>query len=75
VDITELSKEEALRQFEERVVLAAQAAHPGCGDGCDQRALDVDSARALFQFDSEIRRTTMPFKIAFTLRIVLRDPP
>ena len=29
-----------------------------------------DSARTLFQFDSETPSTTRPFKIAFTQRIV-----
>ena len=44
MDVTELiNKEEALREFEERVVLAAQAdASRGLGDGYrHERALDV----------------------------------
>ena len=58
VDVTELmKKEEALREFEERVVLAAQAAHLGVWE-MDPGTNEVwmsDSARALFQFDSETR--------------------
>jgi PAS domain S-box-containing protein len=57
LDITELlGKEEALREFEERVVLAAQAAHLGVWE-LDTATNDVwmsDSARALFQFDSQM---------------------
>jgi two-component system, LuxR family, sensor kinase FixL len=56
VDVTELMrKEEALREFEERVVLAAQAAHLGVWE-MDPGTNEVwmsDSARTLFQFDSE----------------------
>src|SRR5882724_2599571 len=58
VDITELrSKEEALREFEERVVLAAEAAHLGVWelDTATNEVWMSDSARALFQFDSETR--------------------
>jgi PAS domain S-box-containing protein len=58
VDVTELMrKEEALREFEERVVLAAQAAHLGVWE-MDPGTNEVwmsDSARTLFQFDSETR--------------------
>jgi PAS domain S-box-containing protein len=56
IDITELlSKEQALREFEERVVLAAKAAHLGVWElSIATNELWVsDSARALFQFDSE----------------------
>src|SRR4029077_15263275 len=52
VDVTELlSKEQALRQFEERVVLAAQAAHLGVWemDPATNELWMSDSARALFQ--------------------------
>jgi two-component system, LuxR family, sensor kinase FixL len=58
VDVTELMrKEEALREFEERVVLAAQTAHLGVWE-MDPGTNEVwmsDSARTLFQFDSETR--------------------
>ena len=58
VDVTELMrKEEALREFEERVVLAAQAAHLGVWE-MDPGTNEVwmsDSARTLFQFDPETR--------------------
>ena len=58
VDVTELMrKEEALREFEERVILAAQAAHLGVWE-MDPGTNEVwmsDSARTLFQFDSETR--------------------
>ena len=57
LDITELlRKEEALREFEERVRLAAEAAHLGVWE-LDTATNDVwmsDSARALFQFDSQM---------------------
>lgn len=57
VDITELmKKEEALHEFEERVVLAAEAAHLGVWEmdpGTNELWMS-DSARTLFQFDSEI---------------------
>jgi PAS domain S-box-containing protein len=56
VDVTELlNKERALREFEERVVLAAQAAHLGVWE-MDTTTYEIwmsDGARALFQFDSE----------------------
>jgi PAS domain S-box-containing protein len=58
VDITELrSKEEALREFEERVVLAAEAAHLGVWelDTATNEVWMSDSARALFRFDSNTR--------------------
>jgi PAS domain S-box-containing protein len=58
VDVTELMRqEEALREFEERVVLAAQAAHLGVWE-MDPGTNEVwmsDSARTLFQFDPETR--------------------
>jgi PAS domain S-box-containing protein len=58
LDVTELmKKEEALREFEERVVLAAEAAHLGVWemDPATNELWMSDSARTLFQFDSEIR--------------------
>src|SRR5437667_5464413 len=58
VDVTELlSKEEALREFEDRVRLAVQAAHLGVWelDTSTNQIWMSDSARALFQFDSETR--------------------
>src|SRR6266508_2445992 len=58
VDITELmKKEEALHEFEERVVLAAEAAHLGVWemDPATNELWMSDSARTLFQFDSEAR--------------------
>jgi len=58
LDITELiNKERALREFEERVVLAAEAAHLGVWE-MDTTTHDLwmsNGARTLFQFDSEIR--------------------
>jgi PAS domain S-box-containing protein len=58
VDVTELlNKERALREFEERVVLAAQAAHLGVWE-MDTTTYELwmsDGARTLFQFDSETR--------------------
>jgi PAS domain S-box-containing protein len=58
VDVTELlKKEEALRGFEERVVLAAEAAHLGVWE-MDPATSEIwmsESARALFQFDSQTR--------------------
>jgi PAS domain S-box-containing protein len=58
VDVTELmSKEEALHEFEERVVLAAEAAHLGVWEmdlGTNEIWMS-DSARTLFQFDSATR--------------------
>jgi len=56
VDVTELlNKERALREFEERVVLAAQAAHLGVWemDPVTNEIWMSDGARTLFQFDSE----------------------
>ena len=56
VDVTELlNKERALREFEERVVLAAEAAHLGVWE-MDTTTNEIwmsDGARTLFQFDSE----------------------
>jgi two-component system sensor kinase FixL len=58
VDVTELmQKEEALHEFEERVVLAAEAAHLGVWEmdpGTNELWMS-DSARTLFQFDPETR--------------------
>jgi len=56
VDVTELrKKEEALHEFEERVVLAAEAAHLGVWemDPATNELWMSDSARTLFQFDPE----------------------
>jgi PAS domain S-box-containing protein len=56
VDVTELmKKEEALHEFEERVVLAAEAAHLGVWemDPATNELWMSDGARTLFQFDSE----------------------
>jgi PAS domain S-box-containing protein len=58
VDVTELiNKEQALREFEERVVLAAEAAHLGVWemDTATNEIWMSDGARTLFQFDSETR--------------------
>jgi two-component system sensor kinase FixL len=58
VDVTELiNKERALREFEERVVLAAEAAHLGVWemDTATNEIWMSDSGRSLFQFDSETR--------------------
>jgi two-component system, LuxR family, sensor kinase FixL len=58
VDVTELiNKERALREFEERVVLAAEAAHLGVWemDTVTNEIWMSDNARSLFQFDSETR--------------------
>ena len=58
VDVTELlNKERALREFEERVVLAAEAAHLGVWemDTTTNELWMSDGARTLFQFDSETR--------------------
>jgi two-component system sensor kinase FixL len=56
VDVTELiNKERALREFEERVVLAAETAHLGVWE-MDTTTYELwmsDGARTLFQFDSE----------------------
>jgi PAS domain S-box-containing protein len=57
-DVTELiNKEQALREFEERVVLAAQAAHLGVWEWhTSQNEIWMsDSARGLFRLDSETR--------------------
>src|SRR5439155_17623183 len=54
VDVTELiNKEQALREFEERVVLAAEAAHLGVWemDTATDELWMSDSARTLLQFD------------------------
>jgi PAS domain S-box-containing protein len=56
VDVTDLiKKDEALREFEERVVLAAEAAHLGVWelDTTTNELWMSDKARALFQFDPE----------------------
>jgi PAS domain S-box-containing protein len=58
VDVTDLiNKEQALREFEERVVLAAEAAHLGVWemDTATNELWMSDGARTLFQFDSEAR--------------------
>jgi PAS domain S-box-containing protein len=58
VDVTELlNNERALREFEERVVLAAEAAHLGVWemDTTTNELWMSDGARTLFQFDSETR--------------------
>jgi two-component system sensor kinase FixL len=58
MDITELlGKEQALREFDERVRLAAKAAHLGVWElnTATNEIWMSDSARALFQFDSETR--------------------
>jgi two-component system, LuxR family, sensor kinase FixL len=58
VDVTELlNKERALREFEERVVLAARAAHLGVWemDTTTNELWMSDGARTLFQFDSKTR--------------------
>jgi PAS domain S-box-containing protein len=58
LDVTELiNKEQALREFEERVVLAAEAAHLGVWE-MDTATSEIwmsDGARTLFQFNSETR--------------------
>ena len=58
LDVTELiNKEQALREFEERVVLAAEAAHLGVWE-MDTTTYEIwmsNGARTLFQFDSETR--------------------
>jgi PAS domain S-box-containing protein len=57
-DVTELiNKDAALREFEERVRLAAKAARLGVWelDAATNKMWMSDSARALFQFDSETR--------------------
>ena len=58
VDITDLiNKDEALREFEERVVLAAEATHHGVWelDTTTNELWMSDRARALFQFDPDAR--------------------
>jgi PAS domain S-box-containing protein len=58
VDVTELlKKDEALREFEERVVLAAEATNHGVWelDTATNELWMSDKARALFQFDPEER--------------------
>jgi PAS domain S-box-containing protein len=58
VDVTELiNKEQALREFEERVVLAAEAAHLGVWEmyPATNQLWMSDGARTLFQFDYETR--------------------
>src|SRR5947199_5620783 len=58
VDITDLiNKDEALREFEERVVLAAEATNHGVWelDTATNELWMSDKARALFQFDPEER--------------------
>jgi PAS domain S-box-containing protein len=56
VDVTDLiKKDDALREFEERVVLAAEATHHGVWelDTATNELWMSDKARALFQFDPE----------------------
>ncbi|MGB9476726.1 MAG: PAS domain-containing protein, partial [Candidatus Udaeobacter sp.] len=56
VDVTDLiNKDEALREFEERVVLAAEATHHGVWelDTATNELWMSDKARSLFQFDLE----------------------
>ncbi|HWH91730.1 MAG TPA: MASE1 domain-containing protein, partial [Candidatus Binatia bacterium] len=63
VDVTELlNKERVLREFEERVVLAAEAAHLGVWemDTATEELWMSDGARTLFQFDSETRLDHQP---------------
>ena len=58
VDVTELiRKDETLREFEERVVLAAEATHHGVWelDAATNELWMSDKARALFQIDPEAR--------------------
>ena len=58
VDVTDLiNKDEALREFEQRVVLAAEATHHGVWeyDTATNELWMSDKARALFQFDPEAR--------------------
>jgi PAS domain S-box-containing protein len=58
IDITDLiKKDEALREFEERVVLAAEATHHGVWelDTTTNELWMSDKARALFQFDPAAR--------------------
>ena len=58
VDVSDLlKKDEALREFEERVVLAAEATHHGVWelDTATNELWMSDKARALFRFDPEAR--------------------
>jgi PAS domain S-box-containing protein len=58
MDVTELMrKEQALREFEERVVLAAEAAHLGVWEmnTATNELWMSNGARTLFQFDSDTR--------------------
>jgi PAS domain S-box-containing protein len=58
VDVTDLmKKDEALREFEERVILAAEATHHGVWelDTATSELWMSDMARSLFQLDSETR--------------------
>jgi PAS domain S-box-containing protein len=58
VDITDLiKKDDALREFEERVVLAAEATHHGVWelDTTTNELWMSDRARSLFQFDPDAR--------------------
>jgi PAS domain S-box-containing protein len=58
VDVTDLiKKDEALREFEERVVLAAEATHHGVWelDTTTNELWMSDKARSLFQFDPDGR--------------------
>jgi two-component system, LuxR family, sensor kinase FixL len=58
VDVTELiNKEQALREFEERVVLAAETAHLGVWemDTATNEIWMSDGARSLFQFETKTR--------------------
>ena len=58
VDVSDLlKKDEALREFEERVVLAAEATHHGVWelDIATNELWMSDKARALFRFDPEAR--------------------
>src|SRR5262249_28740534 len=68
VDITELvKKEEVLHEFEERVTLAAKAAHLGVWelDIATNEVWMSDSARALFGFDSRapVNRTAIQERV------------
>src|SRR5262249_40034860 len=77
VDVTELiKKEDALREFEERVLLAAQAAHLGVWEWhTSQNEIWMsDSARALFRLDSKtsVNHAVLQDRLYATDR-VLRD--
>ena len=57
VDVTDLiTKDEALREFEERVVLAAEATHHGVWElnPATNELWMSDKARSLFQFDPDV---------------------